>query len=121
MTNPVEICALHKKKRSDHICYMDFQLKFEGDSVSSEEGKMRAVLYSAMMTLHGMVGLGHDPDLKYFDPDSGRGIIAINSMYASKLWTALTLKGDVDGKKCCITVLDIKDEMDSLKDTTQCV
>uniref|UniRef100_H2YV82 Uncharacterized protein n=1 Tax=Ciona savignyi TaxID=51511 RepID=H2YV82_CIOSA len=96
-----------KKNKTNHICSFTFRLIFDNDLVSCDHGDMERTIYSAMLNLYGMVGVGHDPELKYFDSESGNGTIAVNSMFLSKVWAALTLVSDVCGKKCCISVLNI--------------
>ncbi|CAK8681488.1 unnamed protein product [Clavelina lepadiformis] len=100
----------NKKKIKDGIrCKMTLALRQTREDHVLTQGEIERIIYTSMLSLHGVVGVAKDYELKEYNPSTGLCTIEVSPGSASELWTALTLKSDTnDNAKCLFTLTDIK-------------
>eukprot|EP00117_Sycon_ciliatum_P007563 scpid74101/ scgid10617/ len=100
---------LHQHEHS----YMKLHICIEQNPLDDRD-EVKALVASALLSLHGQVGASLRADVLQWLPDASLAILRVPHSGVQKVWSALTLLGEFHGEPCAIQVLQVSSSLCSL-------
>ncbi|XP_067397221.1 ribonuclease P protein subunit p14 [Emydura macquarii macquarii] len=92
------------KNASEHH-YMKIRLEFQEGGIRLNAAHFKQLIISALKELHGEVGAALPIDVLTYEEKTLSAILRISSSGLVKLWSALTLLGSYQNRKCAFRVI----------------
>ncbi|XP_071480727.1 ribonuclease P protein subunit p14-like [Diadema antillarum] len=103
-----------RRKGNTEYMYMDISLEFEGTPPEIEDAVFKYILTLALRQLHGDIGAAMTLDLLRYQPDDLRAILRFHHSGLVKLWSALTMYGYYNDRRCVFIVHKVSPHLSSL-------
>uniref|UniRef100_A0A452GFN8 Uncharacterized protein n=1 Tax=Gopherus agassizii TaxID=38772 RepID=A0A452GFN8_9SAUR len=85
--------------------YMKICLEFQGGGIRLNAAHFKQLIISALKELHGEVGAALPVDVLTYEEKTLSAILRVPSSGLVKLWSALTLLGSYQNRKCAFRVI----------------
>ncbi|KAM9134090.1 ribonuclease P protein subunit p14 [Pangshura tecta] len=85
--------------------YVKLRLEFQGGGIRLNAAHFKQLVTSALKELHGEVGAALPIDVLTYEEKTLSAILRVPSSGLVKLWSALTLLGSYQNRKCAFRVI----------------
>ncbi|XP_050813567.1 ribonuclease P protein subunit p14 isoform X1 [Gopherus flavomarginatus] len=92
------------RNASEHH-YVKICLEFQGGGIRLNAAHFKQLIISALKELHGEVGAALPVDVLTYEEKTLSAILRVPSSGLVKLWSALTLLGSYQNRKCAFRVI----------------
>ncbi|XP_063147552.1 ribonuclease P protein subunit p14 [Candoia aspera] len=92
-------------KNASEYHYLKIRLEFEEADVSLNPVEFKQLIISALKRLHGEVGAALPVDVLTYEEKTLTAILRVSNAGLVKLWSALTLLGSFQNRKCAFRVI----------------
>ncbi|XP_053144235.1 ribonuclease P protein subunit p14 isoform X2 [Hemicordylus capensis] len=94
-------------KNASEYHYLKIQLEFQEAGTSLNAVEFKQLIISALKRLHGEVGAALPVDVLTYEEKTWSAILRVPSRGLVKLWSALTLLGSCQNRKCAFRVIQL--------------
>lgn len=101
---PAAFERLVLRNASEHH-YVKICLEFQGGGIRLNAAHFKQLIISALKELHGEVGAALPVDVLTYEEKTLSAILRVSSSGLVKLWSALTLLGSYQNRKCAFRVI----------------
>uniref|UniRef100_A0A2D4IBC4 Uncharacterized protein n=1 Tax=Micrurus lemniscatus lemniscatus TaxID=129467 RepID=A0A2D4IBC4_MICLE len=85
--------------------YLKIHLQFEESGISLNPVDFKQLIISALKRLHGEVGAALPVDVLTYEEETLTAILRVSNVGHVKLWSALSLLGSYQNRKCAFRVI----------------
>ncbi|XP_065263388.1 ribonuclease P protein subunit p14 [Emys orbicularis] len=103
-SKPAAFDRLVFKNASEHH-YVKLRLEFQEGGIRLNAAHFKQLILSALKELHGEVGAALPVDVLTYEEKTLSAILRVPSSGLVKLWSALTLLGSYQNRKCAFRVI----------------
>uniref|UniRef100_A0A8C5RZN0 Ribonuclease P/MRP subunit p14 n=1 Tax=Laticauda laticaudata TaxID=8630 RepID=A0A8C5RZN0_LATLA len=90
--------------------YLKIHLEFEEAGISLNPVDFKQLIISALKRLHGEVGAALPVDVLTYEEETLTAILRVSNAGHVKLWSALSLLGSYQNRKCAFRVIQVRIE-----------
>ncbi|KAM6467865.1 ribonuclease P protein subunit p14 isoform 1-T1 [Liasis olivaceus] len=92
-------------KNASEYHYLKIHLEFEEADISLNPVEFKQLIISALKRLHGEVGAALPVDVLTYEEKTLTAILRVSNAGLVKLWSAVTLLGSYQNRKCAFRVI----------------